>query len=64
LTLVLLVWALVLEPNHREDHLGALHRLERVRRLCRHENHLAALQTMKFAGDSPKQLKAMTTEVE
>ena len=30
-------------PNHRENHLVALQRLERVRLLCRHENHLAAL---------------------
>lgn len=36
-------------PNHRENHLVALQRLERVRLLCRHENHLAALYTMWIA---------------
>ena len=38
-------------PNHCENHLVALQRLERMRLLCWHENHLAALHTMKLAGD-------------
>jgi hypothetical protein len=38
--------------NHRQNHLEPLQRFERVRLLCRQENHLTAMQAMRLAGNA------------